>query len=267
MPLDLKHTLACATEIAYGVGDLLRTGFALAQQHKLPVQLKARFDPLTEYDQRAEVYIANALRERFPTHGIIGEEGASQDGQAQAVWHIDPIDGTHNFSHGVPWFCTSLGLVENGVPVAGVVFDPINMRLFAAARGLGATLNGEPIHVSVIDTLERSLLGTGFPTDRSNKRDNNFQHFLDAMQHCQDVRRLGAAALDLCAVACGWLEGYWQPQLHAYDIAAGIVIVREAGGVVTDFAGGDTMLHSGDVIASNGVLHAPMCEVIQPGHR
>jgi myo-inositol-1(or 4)-monophosphatase len=264
MTLNLQATLARTVEIAYSVGDLLREGFALAQAQKLAVQLKSRFDPLTEYDQRAEAFIASELRRSFPTHGIIGEEGVNELAGARFEWHIDPIDGTHNFSHGVPWFCTSIGLVEAGVPLLGAVFDPINNRMFAAAQGHGATLNGGAIRVSPVAKLERSLLGTGFPTDRSDAHDNNFGHFLAFMQHCQDARRLGAAALDLCAVGSGWLDGYWQPQLHSYDVAAGIVIVREAGGIVTDFDGSDGMLRSGNVLASNGALHADMRRVLLP---
>jgi myo-inositol-1(or 4)-monophosphatase len=254
----LQHTI----DTARSTGALLREGFALARAGQLDVQLKGRFDPLTEYDQRAEAMITLALRAAYPDFGIIGEEGAATRPDARFVWHIDPIDGTHNFSHGVPWFSTSIGLVDNGHPIVGVVFDPVNDRLFAAAQGLGATRNRAPIRVSRTRTLDRALLGTGFPTDRSPERDNNFRHFLDAMRVCQDVRRMGSAALDLCMTACGEFDAFWQPQLHSYDIAAGIVIVREAGGCVTDFAGGESMLTGGDIVASNAILHPALMDII-----
>jgi myo-inositol-1(or 4)-monophosphatase len=260
--LNFAAILRHVVDIAEAAGPLLREGFARARDGQLRVEFKGRFDPLTEYDQRAEVQIATALRQAYPDFGIVGEEGAATLHDARCVWHIDPIDGTHNFSHGLPWFSTSIGLVNAGRPVLGVVYDPINARLFAAAHGVGATLNARPIRVSQTRELSRALLGTGFPTDRTPDRDNNFQHFLDAMQVCQDVRRMGSAALDLCMVACGEFDAFWQPQLHSYDIAAGIVIAREAGGGVSDFAGGETMLSSGAIIASNGLLHQALLSLI-----
>ncbi|MCX6018157.1 MAG: inositol monophosphatase family protein [Chloroflexi bacterium] len=251
-------------DIARGVGPLLREGYAISNRRELAVQFKGRFDPLTEYDQRAEAHIVHELRSRYPGWAIVGEEGGAYQAESDGpCWHIDPIDGTHNFSHAVPWFCTSIGLVVDGAAHVGVVYDPINERLFAAGAGLGATLNGARIHVSKIDDLGMSLLGTGFPTNRSSEQDNNFQHFLNFMQHTQDVRRLGAAALDLCLVACGWLEGFWQPQLKTYDIAAGVIIVQEAGGRVTDLRGGDDMFAAGAVCASNGRVHDAMLTTLK----
>jgi myo-inositol-1(or 4)-monophosphatase len=261
---DFAAILRQTIEIAESAGALLREGFALARDGNLRVEFKGRFDPLTEYDQRAEAHIASALRKAYPDFGIVGEEGAASQQDARYVWHIDPIDGTHNFSHGLPWFSASIGLIDDGRPALGVVYDPVNMRLFAAAQGHGATLNAQPIRVSQTRELARALLGTGFPTDRTPERDNNFNHFLDAMQVCQDVRRMGSAALDLCMVACGEFDAFWQPQLHSYDIAAGIVIVREAGGAVSDFSGRDTMLSSGAILASNGQLHDSMLGLIGP---
>lgn len=253
-------------EIAHGVGPLLREGYAVSQRRELTVQFKGRFDPLTEYDQRAEAHIVRELRRIYPGWAIVGEEGgAYQDANDGPCWHIDPIDGTHNFSHAVPWFCTSIGLVVNGEARVGVVYDPINERMFAAGAGLGATLNGTSIHVSQIGDLGTALLGTGFPTDRTSEATNNFRHFLNFMKHTQDVRRMGAAALDLCIVACGWLEGFWQPQLKTYDIAAGVIIVREAGGRVTDLSGGGEMFSRGEVCASNGFVHETMLEVLGQG--
>jgi myo-inositol-1(or 4)-monophosphatase len=250
-------------EIARGVGPLLREGYTVSQRRELAVQFKGRFDPLTEYDQKAEAHIVGELRRRYAGWAIVGEEGGAYQTESDGpCWHIDPIDGTHNFSHAVPWFCTSIGLVVDGEARAGVVYDPINERLFAAGAGLGATLNGAPIHVTRIDDLGASLLGTGFPTDRSTEPDNNFRHFLNFMQHTQDVRRMGAAALDLCMVACGWLEGFWQPRLKTYDIAAGVVIVQEAGGRVADLRGGNDMFTRGEVCASNGHVHEAMLGIL-----
>ncbi len=267
MTLNHQDALEQTIDIARGARDLLREGFARAQAGTLAVQFKGRFDPLTEYDQRCEAYVVAELRKRFPGHAIVGEEGGDYQQRIaspmRAEWHIDPIDGTHNFSHGVPWFCISIGLVENGVPALGVVFDPVNDRLYAARNGGGAILNGSPIRVSDTPDLEHSLVGTGFPTDRDPAHDNNLDRFLRAMQSCQDVRRFGAAALDLCLVASGQLDGYWQPHLKTYDVAAGVVIVREAGGRVTDFEGGADFLASGRLTASNNHVHDALLAAIQ----
>jgi myo-inositol-1(or 4)-monophosphatase len=242
-----------AIRIALGAGDILREGHARieAQRELVAVQFKADdVDPVTEYDHRSEAFIVAALQRAFPGHAIVGEEGGDYASPIQNselktqnfVWHVDPLDGTVNFSHGFPVFSVSLGLLIDGQPALGVVHNPVSGELYAGARGLGATLNGRAIGVSPTPMLARALLNTGFPYDRRTSASNNFDAFLRFQRRSQDVRRAGSAALDTCWVACGRMDGYWELKIKPHDIAAGIAIAREAGQHITDFAGGDEML-------------------------
>jgi myo-inositol-1(or 4)-monophosphatase len=268
---QLSSILEQAIPIARGAGEILRAGFAQVAARCTALDLRFKstdFDPVTEYDHRSEAFIVASLQRAFPEHHILGEEGGTyaaaeaSDGELCFEWHVDPLDGTVNFAHGFPAFAVSLGLLVNGWPALGVVYDPIADELFSAAHGLGATLNGRPIRVSTTDTLARALLNTGFPYDCHASEANNFAHFI-AFQKCtQGVRRVGSAALDLCMVACGRVDGYWELKIKPHDIAAGIVIVREAGGVVTDFGGGQGMFALNQIVASNGLLHAAMLNVL-----
>ncbi|MCS7087409.1 MAG: inositol monophosphatase [Thermoflexales bacterium] len=265
----LLHVLEQAIAIARGAGELLREGFAQAVQarEQLMVNYKTEdVDPVTIFDRRSEDYIVSALRAAFPHHRVVGEEGgeyASANGHRTALtWHVDPLDGTVNFAHGFPIFAVSLGLLDEQRPIVGVVYNPIMDELFAAAEGLGATLNGKPIRVSTTPTLGRALLNTGFPYDVRTSDDNNFDLFARFHREAQAVRRVGSAALDLCWVACGRMDGYWEFKVKPHDIAAGIVVVREAGGRVTDFVGGERMFARGEVLATNGLIHDAMLRVI-----
>jgi myo-inositol-1(or 4)-monophosphatase len=210
--------------------------------------------------------IAGRIREAFPRHRLIGEEGArgAQSGDAEPMpfgWVIDPLDGTTNFAHGYPHFAVSIALEHEGDPVLGVVFDPMRDELFVAERGDGATLNGEPISVSTSRELIVSLLATGFPYDLSRRGPSNA--LWDAFNgRCQGVRRDGSAALNLCYVAAGRLDGFWEQPLQAWDIGAGALLVREAGGTVTALDGGPFDLYDHQVLATNGHLHEPMREII-----
>jgi myo-inositol-1(or 4)-monophosphatase len=244
-----------ALEVAGLAADLLRgvgghTGPIRAKEHAT--------DLVTEWDERAEELIVAELARRAPGVAIVGEELGAREGggaDADARWLVDPIDGTVNFAHGFPIFSVSIGYELLGEPVAGVVAAPALGWTFAAARGEGATLNGAAIHVSAVADLGRALLVTGFPYDRRVSPRNN----LDAWAHMQRtagaVRRLGAASLDLCFVACGWLDGYWEIKLKPWDLSAGACIVREAGGIVTAIDGGPFSSGAGDVAASNGRIH------------
>ena len=238
---------------------------------------------MTEYDHKSEAFIVAALREAFPDHAIVGEEGGAYElkieneelrksGRApvsqfsilnsQFLWQVDPLDGTVNFAHGFPVFSVSLGLLQDGVPVVGVVYNPMSDELFSACKGGGAHFNGRPIRVSRTATLDRALLNTGFPYDRRTSADNNFDAFLRFQRASQEVRRVGSAALDLCMVACGRMDGYWEMKIKPHDISAGIVIVREAGGYVTDYDGGDAMFERSRIVASNGLIHDEMLAVL-----
>jgi myo-inositol-1(or 4)-monophosphatase len=269
---SLAHILEQAVAIARGAGEILRAGFeqVAGQRAALDMRFKSsEFDPVTEFDHRSEAFIVAALQRAFPDHRIVGEEGGgyapADDSAPCCEWHVDPLDGTVNFAHGFPAFAVSLGLLVEGQPALGVVYDPIADALFSAAHGLGAALNGRPIHVSTTDALARALLNTGFPYDSHTSDENNFAHFIAFQKLSQGVRRVGSAALDLCTVACGRMDGYWELKIKPHDIAAGIVIVREAGGVVTDFAGGQAMFALQQVVASNGLLHAAMLGVLKAG--
>lgn len=264
----LLNVLEQAIAIARGAGAILREGYLQIAEARevLAVDYKAQdVDPVTQFDHRSEAYIVESLQRCFPDHAIVGEEGGtySQSQSARFQWQVDPLDGTVNFAHAFPVFSISLGLLDEGVPVLGVVYDPIHDELYSAAVGLGATLNGRPIRVSKTPSLSRALLNTGFPYDRRTSRENNFDHFLRFQRAAQEVRRVGSAALDLCWVAYGRMDGYWELKIKPHDIAAGIVIVREAGGRVTDFDGGDQMLMRQQVVASNGLIHEAMLSVLQ----
>jgi myo-inositol-1(or 4)-monophosphatase len=267
---ELTEILSAAITIARGAGAILREGIAAIEaNHGTRLTFKTTdIDPVTEYDVRSEKFIVGELQRLFPTHRIVGEEGgnyAQKAGAQQAhdyVWQIDPLDGTVNFAHAFSLFCVSMGLVIDGVPAVGVVYNPVYDELFAAARGHGATLNGKPLRVSITPTLKRSLLVTGFPYD-THIHDTNLAEFVGFQHASQAVRRFGSAALDMCYTAAGQMDGYWEMSIKAHDIAAAIIIVREAGGTVTDFDGAQTMLESGYIVASNGLIHQPMLDVLK----
>ncbi|MCL5997390.1 MAG: inositol monophosphatase [Chloroflexi bacterium] len=267
---SLADILSAAVAIARGAGAILREGVAaITANHGTPLQFKTSdIDPVTEYDVRAEQYIVAELRKRFPDHEIVGEEGGAYETENRRPeiphcrWHIDPLDGTVNFAHGFSVFCVSMGLLIDGVPSVGVIYSPVSDEMFAAARGHGATRNGVPMRVSLISTLKRSLLVTGFPYD-SHVTDSNIGNFVAFQRQSQAARRLGSAALDMCYVAAGQMDGYWEMKIKPHDIAAGIVLVREAGGTVTDFDAGQSMLQSGEIVASNGLIHQEMLDVLR----
>ncbi len=252
----MESYLITAIEIAREAGVLL------AQLFKRPKEIsyKRPSDLVTEADRRSEALIVERLRNHFPGHAIVGEEGGGQKTGSDYCWYVDPLDGTTNFVHGFPVFCVTLGLACRGEVVAGVVYDPLREELFAAERGGGAYLNNQRISVSKTAKLSQSLLATGFPPFATN-HEVNIQFYYQFTQRSHGIRRAGSAALDLCSVAAGRFEGFWELKLNPWDKAAGSLLVREAGGRVTDLAGRPLALLGDDIFASNGLIHDPMCQV------
>ena len=244
-----------ALAVAAQAADLLREGWGKAE---LVTAKRLATDLVTEWDTRAEELIVGELRRRAPGVAILGEESGAHGAEGEDRWLVDPIDGTVNFAHGFPIFSVAIAYEVRGAPVAGVVAAPVLGWTFAAALGAGATRDGAPIHTSAEDDLSRALLVTGFPYDRRESPRNNFDAFVHMQRTAGAVRRLGAASLDLCFVACGWLDGYWEMKLKPWDVSAGALIVAEAGGRVTDLAGGAFSSASGECIASNGRIHDAM---------
>lgn len=244
--------IPATSEIAREAGALLMKYF---QQHvKVKVEYKGDVDLVTVADRESEALILKRLRAQWPSHDVIGEEGARIETGSDYRWYIDPLDGTTNFAHGFPVFCVSMALEHKGKRVAGVVYDPTRNELFSAEKGSGAFLNGEPVHVSKIANLAECLVATGFPSHKRHKNPNiYFYHQITLRTH--GVRRAGSAALDLCSVACGRFDGFWEFNLNPWDTAAGVLLVEEAGGRVTDFTGGPFQIASRETLASNGLVH------------
>jgi myo-inositol-1(or 4)-monophosphatase len=263
--MDLEAILDRAAATAREAGDLVARDFPLgAMDH---VGFKGSVNPVTETDAAAEELIRERLQDAFPEHRILAEEGGGDAWREPGppIWLVDPLDGTNNFAHGFPQVGVSLALVEDRQPVVGVVYDPLRREMFTATVGGGASLDRERIHVTKVDALADAFLGTGFPYDRRTAQDNNVQRLDHFLRRSQGVRRAGAAVLDLCYVACGRFDGFWEIRLHPWDVAAGILIVREAGGRATDFAGTRDCVSGRQIVASNGHIHEQMLRVIAEG--
>jgi len=252
----MSQFLEVAIETAREAGAMLRHEFDRPKQ----ISYKGEVDIVTESDRRSEALIIARLRKHFPDHAIIAEEGGGGGVGAKYCWHVDPLDGTTNFAHGYPCFAVSIGLAEDGQPVAGAVFNPVSEELFTAARGEGAYLNGKLIRVSAIEKLATSLVATGFPTHH-RKRSANINYYWEYTLRSHGVRRDGSAALDLCSVACGRFDAFWEFGLKSWDTAAGVLLVQEAGGKVSDLSGGPYGLGGPQLLASNGRIHGEMQEV------
>ncbi len=249
-----------AIELAYQAGALLRAG--LEREHQ--IELKGTIDLVTDVDHASEALLVQAIHSRYPDHSIVAEEGNTTSGTSDYTWLIDPLDGTTNYTHGYPCFCVSLGLWYANQPFLGVVYDPLRNELFYAQRGHGAYCNGRRLHVSSTATLGAALLSTGFPYDRATQPDNNIAEFSRMILQIQGVRRSGSAALDLCYVAAGWSDGHWETGLHPWDTAAGVLLVAEAGGQVSDWHGQEWTGKVPHLVASNRRLHTDMLKVIAP---
>jgi len=239
--------------IAREAGALLMEYF---QKH-IKIEYKGDADLVTAADRASEVLIRKRITELWPAHDVLGEEQGLNDQGSEYRWYVDPLDGTTNFAHGYPVFCVSMGLEHRGVMIAAAVYDPTRAELFSAELGKGAQLNGETIQVSKTPTLKESMLATGFPSHKRHKNPNiHFYHQITL--HSHGVRRAGSAALDLCNVASGRFDGFWEFNLNPWDTAAGVLIVEEAGGKVTRFDGSPFQLNSRETLASNGLIHDAM---------
>ncbi len=219
---------------------------------------------VTEIDKQSEAMIVKKIREHFPTHAILGEEGGALDSSSEYKWIIDPLDGTTNYTHGLPIYCVTIGIEYRGEIVAGAIYNPNDKELFTAEKGKGAFLNGKKISVSASDRLIDALVVTGFPYNVKENPENVIQHFVNFLPVTQAVRRLGSAAIDLAYVACGRFDGYWEVFLHPWDKAAGILLVTEAGGKVSNFADdpSDT-IYQPNTLATNGAIHAQMLDILK----
>jgi myo-inositol-1(or 4)-monophosphatase len=264
----MNSYLDVAVEAAREAGAILMTELA----RPVEINYKGEVDIVTQADGRSEQAIVTRLSNHFPTHAIVAEESGLHAATAAATsgsgprfcWYVDPLDGTTNFAHGYPWFCVSIGLAE-GAPgkeelLAGVVYHPVTQEMFTAVRGEGAYLNNKRIHVSKIQKLATSLLGTGFPAHK-RVQNPNIHYYWNFTLRTHGVRRAGSAALDLASVACGRFEGFWEFGLKPWDTAAGVLLVREAGGMVTDFSGQPYQLGGRELMASNSLVHAEMLSV------
>lgn len=248
-------------DIALGAGEILRSYWGKTGEIK---QKQFFWDLVTAADLASEDYIIKALQKQFPGHEILSEEaGLNAPSRSDYKWVIDPLDGTTNFTHQYPMVSISIGLLVRGQPTLGVIYNPILNELFVASKENGATLNGAPLQVSKVEKLEQSLLGTGFAYDRKETRENNYAEFCHMTNLCQGVRRGGSAALDLAYVAAGRLDGYWERGLKPWDIAAGVVLVQEAGGIITSYEGGPIDLFSGRILAANPAVHPLLSHELQ----
>jgi myo-inositol-1(or 4)-monophosphatase len=251
--------LEVARRAAREAGEVLKNLFGRVAH----VTKKGRTDLVTEADFEAEKIIMDIIHKSFPQDGFVAEEAGERDTDASRIWFIDPLDGTVNFAHAFPFFAVSIGLQVNEDVVLGVVFNPYMDEFFEAAKGSGAFLNGKAIHVSTTSDLVDSLLAVGFPYNLHEDPHRVMDHMKKMAVRAQAIRRPGSAAIDLCYVAAGKLDGYWEEGLKPWDTAGGIIIVREAGGIVSDYYGNRFSPDKGTIVASNPFIHAPMLDVLK----
>lgn len=251
--------LAVATEAVLEAGAIQKARYG----QEIEIFKKGVIDLVTEVDRTCEDAILRRLRSAFPGHDIVTEETHLTQTGSRYVWFVDPLDGTTNFAHGYPFFCTSVALTVDGVAVAGAVYDPLKDELFTAERGAGAHLNGRRLRVSAATELLQSLLITGFPYDLRDDLQAKLRLFNRFMGHARAIRRDGAAALDLCYVAAGRVDGFWEERLQPWDMMAGVVMIEEAGGLITRFDGSPVGLSADEMVAAGPALHAAMLQVLR----
>jgi myo-inositol-1(or 4)-monophosphatase len=253
--------LKVAKDAALKAGKMLRENFDEARE----VSFKGEINLVTHFDSLSQSLIHKHISSRFPEHDFLAEEGLSREKGAEYRWLIDPLDGTTNFAHKFPVFCISISLERNGEINLGVVYDPLRNEMFWAEIGQGAFLNGKKIRVSSVNDLDKSLVATGFPYDIRESEVNNIDHFNNFAIRVQAIRRCGSAAMDLCYVACGRFDGFWELKLNPWDVAAGGLIVKEAGGRISDFQDEEYSIYGSETLATNVLIHQQMVDILQLG--
>jgi myo-inositol-1(or 4)-monophosphatase len=251
-----------AVEAALEAGNFIKSRLGKIKK----ISFKGEINLVTDVDRKAEALIKRKISKSFPTHLFLAEEEKREEkkeGSSKYKWVIDPLDGTNNFAHTFPFFCVSIALEEKGRSILGVVYDPLRAELFWAEEKKGAYLNNKKIYTSLTKKLKDSLLATGFSYNVKTVKDDNVGHFVAFLKKSRGVRRPGAAALDLCYVACGRLDGFWELDLHPWDTAAASLIVKEAGGKVTNLKGSNFSHYNKNIVASNGIIHKNMLRVIK----
>lgn len=256
--MEYMTILNTAKDAALTAGKFLKESF----NQQLEIEYKGEINLVTEKDRESQEMIYKLVKDRFPDHSILGEEDLSVEKDKDHLWLIDPIDGTTNFAQSIPMFCVSIAFMEKGSPRVGVVYLPMLDEMFHAVRGSGAFLNNKQIHVSKKTELGKSLLATGFPYDRRESKINNVNHFNKFILRSLCIRRMGSAAIDLCYTAAGRFDGFWELKLFPWDSAAGLLIVEEAGGKVTDFSGNSFNPFLKECLATNGLIHSQMLQTL-----
>lgn len=247
-------------ELARSAGEIIRRGYG----KKIAIEYKGGLNNLvTEVDRATEEFIINSIRGKFKDHSILSEESGSLPSNPEYLWVIDPLDGTTNFAHGLPVFSVSIGLIKNNEIILGVIYDVMRDQLFWAEKGKGAFLNGHRIEVRKNSDIRMSLLVTGFPYQFGEAAEKIIGLFSSFLLKARAVRRLGSSAIDLCYLACGIFDGFWEYDLKPWDLCAGILIVEEAGGMVSDFSGGKADIYGHEILASNGFIHPEMIKIIK----
>ncbi len=249
-----------AVEAALEAGAFLKAH--VGKVHQIERKFGEETNLVTEIDKESERMIIGRLRSKFPAHDFLCEESGNHQTSSEYKWVIDPLDGKINYTHALPIFSVSIGLEYKGEMLLGVVYDPNLNELFTVERGHGSFLNGQPLHVSRTDRLIESLIVTGFPYDIKKNPSHAVEHFSHFLMEAQAIRRLGSAALDLCYVAAGRFDGFWEVKLNPWDMAAGVLLVEEAGGKFTDFDGRPSTIYKKDMLATNGVIHDQMLRVL-----
>lgn len=261
--VEIDKYLKEAETIARKAGKMLKENIGATPK----ISFKGAVDLVTDYDNRAQRMIFDHLSSHFSEHDFLGEEDLSREKGGEFRWIIDPLDGTTNYAHAFPVFCVSLALEWKEQVVLGMIYDPMREELFSAIKGEGAFLAERRIQVSSVNDLDKSLVATGFPYDLRQSPVNNIDHFNNFLLRVQAIRRCGSAALDLCYVACGRFDGFWELKLNPWDVAAGALIVKEAGGYVSDFQNQEFSIFGSEILATNGLIHKQMLEIIQLGKK
>lgn len=257
---QVRQFVEFSRSVALEAGGILKEGF----NRSLKINYKGRIDPVTEYDLKAEERITERIAAAYPDHDILAEEGTDTEQASEFRWIVDPLDGTVNYSHGFPVYCTSIGLERNGEPIAAAVYDPERDEMFWSGHNMKAYLNDEVISVTTQDNLERCLIATGFAYDIATARSNNLGLFARMAKKVQGVRRPGSAAIDLCWLAAGRLDGFWELKLRPWDTAAARLIIMNAGGELSRIDGREWSTFDNDLLASNGKIHRQMQRILSP---